>query len=101
MVLETNATKHEEKASSYDTIIEIEAHGLDSIVTQISDSEQCRYPLLALRLFLHIITKIDTRGRVYISARQLAKKLGVHYDTVTKALKYLRQIGLLKQERDN
>lgn len=80
-------------------IVEVEQESLRMVVEHITDNSQCRYPLLALRVLLHTITKIDTSGRVYISARQLAKSLDVHYDTVTKCLKYLREIEVLRIER--
>lgn len=80
-------------------IVEIEQNSLQAVVEHITDNDRCRYPLLSLRLLLHTISKIDTNGRVYISARQLAKSLDVHYDTVTKCLKYLREIEVLRIER--
>lgn len=80
-------------------IMEIEQVSLRTVVEQITENNQCRYPLLALRILLHAITKIDTHGRVYISARHLSKSLDVHYDTVTKCLKYLREIEALRLER--
>ncbi|MNY41731.1 hypothetical protein D3C86_1765680 [compost metagenome] len=61
--------------------------------------QQCRYPLLALRILVHVICSSDTQGRVYINARQLSRKLDVHYDTVTKALKYLRETGILSLDQ--
>lgn len=93
-----------QKAASSDIpsprIVEIEQYSLRTVVEQITENNRCRYPLLALRLLLHAITRIDTHGRVYISARQLAKSLDVHYDTVTKCLKYLREIEALRLERE-
>jgi NADH/NAD ratio-sensing transcriptional regulator Rex len=56
-------------------------------------------PLLALRLLIHIIAGIDADGKIHICARQLSKKLDVNYDTVTKCLKYLREIGAMRIER--
>ena len=78
-------------------IVEIEQNNLRAVVEKIC--KQCRYPLLALRLLLYVITGIDANGRIDISARHLAKSLDVHYDTVTKCLKYLREIGVLRIER--
>jgi DNA-binding transcriptional regulator YhcF (GntR family) len=80
-----------------ENIVEIEQKNLRAVVEQIC--KQCRYPLLALRLLLHVITGIDHNGRIDISARQLSRKMDVHYDTVTKCLKYLREIGVLRIER--
>ena len=80
-----------------ENIVEIERENLLSLTETIC--KNCRYPLLALRLLIHVIAGIDAEGRIYISARQLAKKLDVHYDTVTKCLKYLREIGALRIDR--
>ena len=91
--------KEEQSNTPSAQIVEIEQESLRMVVEHITDNSQCRYPLLALRVLLHTITKIDTKGRVYISARQLAKSLDVHYDTLTKCLKYLREIEVLKIER--
>ena len=79
------------------TTIEIEPTTLLSITEKIC--QQCRYPLLALRLLIYMICEMDSHGRISISARRLSKSLDVHYDTVTKCLKYLRDIGVLKIER--
>lgn len=80
-------------------VVEIEPQSFRYIVDKICKNADCRYPLLALRLLVHVITGIDASGKVYLSARQLAKSLDVHYDTVTKCLKYLREIEVLKIER--
>ena len=80
-------------------IAEIEQENLRAIADKICQKNECRYPLLALRLLIHIITGIDTEDRIYISARQLSKALDAHYDTVTKCLKYLREIGVIRIEK--
>jgi hypothetical protein len=80
-----------------ENMIEIEQRNLRSVVETICN--QCRYPLLALRLLIHVITGIDADGRIDISARQLSKTMDVHYDTVTKCLKYLREIEAIRIER--
>ncbi|WP_147425710.1 hypothetical protein [Mucilaginibacter gracilis] len=69
------------------------------MVKQICDTKECRYPLLSLRLLIHIMTSMDNDGRTHISARHLSKALDVHYDTVTKCLKYLRQIDAIQIDR--
>lgn len=76
-----------------ENIVEIESTAVRNVADKIC--QQCRYPLLGLRLLIHVITGIDTNGRIHISARQLSKSMDVHYDTVTKCLKYLREIGVL------
>ena len=63
---------------------------------KICTDENCRYPQLALRLMNHILAEMDNNNKWNISARQIAKRFGVHYDTVTKCLKYLRAIELIK-----
>ena len=80
-----------------DNIIEIEPEKLLRITETICT--QCRYPLLALRLLIHIICAIDADWQITISTRRLATMLGLHYDTVTKCLKYLREIEVLTMER--
>lgn len=78
-------------------IIEIEKKNFLGTVECIC--KQCRYPLLALRIFMHIVCGIDDAGEIHISARHMAKKLDVHYDTVTKCLKFLREIKAIQIER--
>lgn len=86
--------KHKEPFRQQDDIIEIEQEKLRMVAETICT--QSRYPLLSLRLLIHVITGIDENGRIDISARHLSKKMGVHYDTVTKCLKYLRDIEVLR-----
>lgn len=78
-----------------ENIVKVEKKNFRYIVEKISRSEDCRYPLLAIRILIHAITEIDTGGHVHISARHLSRALDVHYDTVTKRLKYLRSIEAL------
>ncbi|MGY3213961.1 hypothetical protein [Mucilaginibacter sp. HD30] len=82
-----------------ENIIEVDKNILREIVDKICGKDGCRYPLLALRILIHVITSIDQAGRVYISARQLSKSLDVNYDTVTKCMKYLRSINVLEQDK--
>ena len=65
---------------------------------KICTDENCRYPQLALRIMNHILAEMDYDNKWKISARQISKRFGVHYDTVTKCLKYLRSIELIKPE---
>jgi len=85
---------------SLEDVIGIEKKSLRSIVETICKNPQCRYPLLTLRLLIHIITETDKDGRIYLSPRQLSKLMGTHYDTVTKCLKYLRIVGVLSFDRE-
>jgi len=48
---------------------------------------------------MHVIAGIDAGGCIHICARQLSKEMEVNYDTVTKCLKYLREIQVLRIER--
>ncbi len=82
-----------------ENVVEVEKKSLRYIVEKISRNDQCRYPLLAIRILVHVITSIDGNGKTYISARQLSKSLDVHYDTVTKCLKYLREIDVLSFDK--
>jgi hypothetical protein len=81
-----------------ENIIEVKQQTLQKVADRIC--EQCRYPLLGLRLLLYVMAHIDEQGRVFINARHLSKRLNVHYDTLTKALKFLREIGVLKIDRN-
>ncbi len=82
-----------------ENIVEIDAQQLTSLTEYICNPRsRCRYPLLALRLLIHVICQIDGHGRMYISARKLSQKMDVHYDSLTKCLKYLREIGAIRVE---
>lgn len=84
---------------SSENIIEIEQKNLQHAVEKICTRKECRYPLLALRLLFHVITGIDATGKINISARQLSKSMNAHYDTITKCLKYLREIEVIRIDR--
>lgn len=77
--------------------IEIESVLLLSVTEHICTKS--RYPLLTLRVFLHILCGIDTKGCIPVNARHMAKRLDVHYCTLTKCLKCLREIGVVRVER--
>lgn len=79
--------------------VEIEQKSLFVLAEKICNDEKCRYPQLALRILMHVIAGIDAEGRVQINARLLSKEIKVNYDTVTKCLKYLREIEVLRLER--
>jgi hypothetical protein len=78
---------------SAENIIEIEKKNFLSAIERICN--ECRYPLLTLRIFLHMVCGIDEAGEIHISARHMAKLLKANYDTVTKCLKFLREIEVL------
>ena len=82
-----------------DNTVEIEQQNLASFADKICTDPKCRYPLLTLRIFIYAITVMDNRGSIHVSARRLSKVMDAHYDTVTKCLKYLREIGILNSER--
>lgn len=82
-------------------IIEIERRQLVRIVELICTDSDCRFPQLTLRVLLHLMAMVDAQNRVHVSAKQLAHTLGVHYNTVTKCLKYLRRIGVVQLEQKN
>lgn len=86
------------KTSFYDKmngILIVNPEVLRRYAETISTDENCRYPQLTLRLFVYLLTEIDKKNKLSISARQIAKEFGVHYDTVTKCLKYLRSINVI------
>ena len=85
------------RSSKPDTIIEVDQNAL-CIATDLICTE-CRYPLLALRVFIHVLCGINENGQIQISARHLAKKLDVNYDTVTKCLKFLREKGMIALDK--
>lgn len=84
---------------SSENIVEVERYQLLQIAETICTDEMCRYPQLALRILIHVIAGIDKEGGIYISAKQLANKLGVNYNTVSKCLKYLRKIGVFSLKK--
>lgn len=90
---------HQQHSEQLENVVEIDREALASITSQICQPGNCRYPLLALRILIHVISGIDDKGQIPISARQLSKSMNVHYDTVCKTLKYLREIGVLQIER--
>jgi len=55
-----------------ENIVEIDQKNLQLITEHIC--KRCRYPLLALRLFLHVLCNIDAQGRVSINARSTIYK---------------------------
>ena len=77
--------------------IEIERNNVLATIEKICTGS--RHPYLTLRLFMHVLCGIDRDGNVPVSARRLAKKIGAHYDTTCKCLKYLREIGVMRIER--
>lgn len=79
--------------------VEIERKALRQVADRICQSGECRYPLLALRLLIYVITGVDANGKICLSSRQLSKKMNAHYDTVNKCLKYLKEIGVLQAEK--
>jgi len=66
----------------------------------ICTDKNCKYPQLALRILNHIFAEMNKENKWTASARQISKRFDVHYDTVTKCLKYLRSINILQSEKD-
>lgn len=81
-----------------ENIIEIERKNFSHIIESICNG-QCRYPLLAIRILVQAIVNIESNGKTYLSARQLAKILDAQYTTVNKCLVYLRKIDVLQIDR--
>ena len=97
--IENNEPQNGDQYWLPENIVEIEQHYLVFITEKICKDKKCRFPQLALRILIHVIAGLNTEGRMNICARQLSKAMGVNYDTVTKCLKYLREIDVLRIER--
>lgn len=82
---------------SPENTIEIERKNFLSVVENIC--KQSRYPLLTLRIFIHIICGIDGDGQAHFSTRQMAKTLDAHYDTASKCIRFLKEIDVLRVEK--
>jgi hypothetical protein len=78
--------------------LEIERRNLFYFSEKICSDKKCRYPQLALRILIHVIASVGTDGKIYICARRLSQAMDVHYDTVTKCIKYLREIDVLRKD---
>lgn len=79
-----------------ENIIQVNQQYILLISEQISHDKNCKFRQVALRIFNHILASMDDEGKVSINARQLSKSLGVHYDTTTTCIKYLRAIDVIK-----
>jgi hypothetical protein len=79
----------------HEDIAEVDQKAIFEITEKICTDENCHYRQLALRILLHMIASIDGDNKIYIHAGQYAEALKVHYNSLTKCLKYLREIGLL------
>lgn len=66
---------------------------------KISTDTNCKFRQVTLRVFIYLLANIDNEGKISINARQLSKNLGVHYDTITKCIKYLKDIDFIKTEK--
>jgi len=82
-----------------ENIIQVNQQYILLISEQISNDKNCKFRQAALRIFTHLLASIDNEGKVSINARQLSKNLGVHYDTTTKCIKYLKVIDVIKTEK--
>jgi len=83
-----------------ENIIQVNQQYILLISEKISNDENCKFRQAVLRIFNHILASIDNEGKVSINARQLSRNLGVHYDTITKCIKYLRAINVIKTENN-
>ena len=82
-----------------ESIIQINQRYVFMISEKISRDKNCKFRQLALRIFTNILASMDNDGKVSINARLLSSQLDVHYDTVTKCIKYLKSIDVIKTER--
>ena len=83
-----------------ESIIQVNQQYILLISEQISNDKNCKFRQVALRIFNHILANMDDEGKVSINARQLSKNLGVHYDTTTTCIKYLKYIDVIKTENN-
>ncbi len=71
-----------------------------SLVSEtICTDRNFRFRQAGVRIFNYLVGCADMECKVAICARQLSKKLGVSYDTVTKTLKYLKQLKVLHPDK--
>jgi hypothetical protein len=82
-----------------DNVVLLHQRDLLLISEKICNDKNCKFRHVTIRILNYLLANMDTDGKVSFSARQLSKRLGVHYDTVTKCLKYLRSIDLIKSEK--
>ncbi len=82
-----------------DNIIQVSQDNVLSLTEKICTDKNCKFPQLALRIFNHLLAGVDNEGKVTVNARLLSKKLGVNYDTVTKCIKYLKHIEIIKADK--
>jgi hypothetical protein len=90
---------YDEKNGTRENSLEIERKTLFYFSEKICRDKKCRYPQLAMRILIHVMAGVDNDGKIYICARRLSQAMDAHYDTVTKCVKYLREIGVLRKER--
>jgi|GEM_PF-3154292 len=81
--------------------IQINQRNILLISEKISTDEHFKFRQAALRIFNFLLASMDNDCKVAISARHLSKKLGISYDTVTKSLKYLKAINVLKSQKQS
>jgi hypothetical protein len=79
-----------------DNTIRVNQENLLLFIEKITTDENCKFRQTVLLIFNHLLANMDNESKVEINARQLSKKLGVHYDTATKCIKYLKQIEVIK-----
>lgn len=79
-----------------DNFIRVNQENLLIFNEKIITDEKCRFRQAVLIIFNHLLANMDNESKVEINARQLSKRLGIHYDTATKCIKYLKDIEVLK-----
>jgi len=80
-------------------IVQFNQQNILLVSEKISNDKNCKFRQAALRIFNHLLANMNSEGKVAINARQLSKTMDIHYDTVTKCLKYLREIEVIKIEK--
>ena len=66
-----------------DNFIRVNQENLLLFTDKIITDENCRFRQAVLIIFNHLLANMDNESKVEISARQLSKRLGIHYDTAT------------------
>jgi Fic family protein len=82
-----------------ETLIRFNQENISFISEKICNDKNCKFRQVTLRIFNHLLSHVNNECRVSINAKQLSKIFGVHYDTITKSIKYLKSIDVIKIEK--
>lgn len=82
-----------------ETLIRFNQENISLISEKICNDENCKFRQVTLRIFNYLLSHVNNDCKVSLNARQLSKTFGVHYDTITKSIKYLKLIGVIKIDK--